>query len=203
VIKYAQEITEQVAMEERVAEKAEQMTASVLTLTGSIDEIARSSTEATELAVQTQTNAEQGSQALAKSIEAIGLIQKSSSAIAEIVQVIGDIAGQTNLLAFNASIEAARAGEHGVGFSVVAGEVRKLAERSSEAASDIAKLIAESAERVALGSEVSAKAQDSFERIVGSVARTTEAIGQIALATRSQQQASSAVTTLITQLSGE
>ena len=109
--------------------------------------------------------ARSGHEAVQKSIAAIGQIQTSSVRVSEIVRVIGEIANQTNLLAFNAAIEAARAGAHGVGFSVVAGEVRKLAERSSEAAREIAKLIDESTMQVARGAEVSKEAAHSFEGI--------------------------------------
>jgi methyl-accepting chemotaxis protein len=200
IIKYAQEITEQVQMELRVAEKTALMTDSVAQLAAEIETIAQGTAEAYELASGTEVAATHGVEAVRQSIEAITLIERSSAAISEIVAVIGEIANQTNLLAFNASIEAARAGEHGVGFSVVAGEVRKLAERSSDAAAEITKLIDESVSRVSAGAEVSAKAQGAFENIADSVTRTGRAIGRIAESTQQQQQAAQAVSALIGEL---
>jgi methyl-accepting chemotaxis protein len=200
VVKYAYDITDQVERERRIDQHSREMTESVKNLAGSIEDIAESSKVATKLAQETGVNADQGVEALRASLDAIALIQRSSSAIGEIVRVMGDIASQTNLLAFNASIEAARAGEHGVGFSIVAGEVRKLAERSSEAAQEISKLIEESAERVAQGAEVSKRAEVAFQEIVGSVEKTNEAIGQISDSTRDQQEASQHVHALIAQL---
>ncbi|TFV64819.1 PAS domain S-box protein [Geodermatophilus sp. DF01-2] len=200
VVKYAYDVTEQVVRERRVEAGAQEMTDLVGELSASIESVVRNSQTATGLAEETQGNAERGVEALRASLEAIGLIQKSSVAITEIVRVMGEIANQTNLLAFNASIEAARAGEHGVGFSIVAGEVRKLAERSFEAAQQIGKLIDESAERVQQGSEVSRRAETAFEQIVGSVTRTNDAIRSISEATRAQQTTSRAVDQLIAEL---
>ncbi|GIJ43297.1 hypothetical protein Val02_01830 [Virgisporangium aliadipatigenens] len=202
VVKYATEVTDQVALQRRLAAKTTEMNDTVTALTMSIDDIVVSAQQASGLATQTQQNAERGFEELRKSIEAIDLIERSADQIASIVQVIGEIAGQTNLLAFNASIEAARAGEHGIGFSVVAGEVRKLAERSSDAAREISKLITESGSRVNQGSQVSRRAQEAFGEILNSVGRTGESIERIAARTQDQQAVSRTVRILISDLIG-
>lgn len=178
----------------------EEMNASVEELSASIDSIAQNGRSADSIAKSTQVEADLGSQAIAKSIEAMDLINKSSEEIAEIVKVISEIASQTNLLAFNAAIEAARAGEHGLGFSVVADEVRKLAERSSQATKDISKLINESVKRVSQGGEISKEAANSFKKIVDGVSKTTQAISEISVAAQEQQTASKDVAQAIQQV---
>lgn len=228
VIKFATDITSQVEVEKEVSEIAnafvekskqisaqattvasgaqslgattEEMNASVEELSASIDSIAQNGKSADTIAKSTQSEADLGSQAIAKSIESMDLINKSSEEIAEIVKVISEIAGQTNLLAFNAAIEAARAGEHGLGFSVVADEVRKLAERSSQATKDISKLINESVKRVSQGGEISKEAANSFRKIVDGVSKTTQAISEIAVAAQEQQTASRDVAEAIQQV---
>jgi methyl-accepting chemotaxis protein len=164
----------------------EEMNAAVDGLTRSIDAIAGNTSSANELAKSTQDEAEAGAKAVARSIEAMDLINRSSEDIGEIVKVISDIANQTNMLAFNAAIEAARAGEHGLGFSVVADEVRKLAERSSQATKEISKLINESVKRVNTGSEISRQASEAFDKIVQGVGKTSQAIAGISSEAREQ-----------------
>ena len=124
-----------------------------------VAEIIKYANERTQLAAESARRASQvaltGTEVVKKSIEGMHRIREtvqettrrvrtlgeSSSEIGEIIEVISDIADRTNLLALNATIEAARAGEAGRGFAVVADEVRMLAERSSQAAKDIATLI--------------------------------------------------------------
>jgi methyl-accepting chemotaxis protein len=181
----------------------EEMNASIDGLTNSIDTIANNTNNADQLAKATQQEAESGAKAVAKSIEAMDLINRSSEDIGEIVKVIGEIASQTNMLAFNAAIEAARAGEHGLGFSVVADEVRKLAERSSQATKEISKLINESVKRASAGSEISRQASDAFDKIVAGVGKTTGAISDISKATREQLLTAREVSTAIGYIAEE
>ncbi|OEE86431.1 chemotaxis protein [Enterovibrio norvegicus FF-162] len=111
----------------------------------------------------------QESEVLVKQIEsAMVSIIDSSRKMQQIISTIEGIAFQTNLLALNASVEAARAGEQGRGFSVVAGEVRNLAQRSAEAAKEISALIIESDERIVLGAEQVNLSGDLLKKITES-----------------------------------
>jgi methyl-accepting chemotaxis protein len=201
IIKYAHDVAAQVNLELQICSKAEAMAATVTTLGASINQINTSTNQSLSLANVTKDNANEGFDALNNAITAIELIQKSSVEISNIVKVIGEIANQTNLLAFNAAIEAARAGEHGVGFSVVADEVRKLAERSSNAAQEISKLMGESSSRVNMGTERSTTARKAFERIVESVLQTSTSIETISNSARNQEEVSRKVMEMIGQLS--
>jgi PAS domain S-box len=178
----------------------EEMNASIEEFTASIASIADNTRKANELAMVTQKEAVIGNQAIAKSIEAMELINKSSEDISEIIKVISEIASQTNLLAFNAAIEAARAGEHGLGFSVVADEVRKLAERSSQATKEISKLINESVKRVEQGSSISKQAGEAFGKIVAGIETTTQSISDVTLAAEEQSGAAKGISLAIQQI---
>jgi methyl-accepting chemotaxis protein len=200
VVKFAMDISAQVQREELVKNKVAGITGVLDELATSINTIARNAARSRDIAVETQIEAKDGNGLLDKSRDAIGQIQRSSQDVHEIIDTISDIASQTNLLAFNAAIEAARAGEHGVGFSVVAEEVRKLAEKSGKAAREIGKLINENIRRVDEGGMISDQVKHAFDRIERSVANTTASISEIHGATIEQSNASRNVATLLAEL---
>ena len=200
VVKFAMDVTEQVKREDMVTQKVKAISGVLGELTLSIAGIAQGSRHSAGLAGQTQSEAADGSKLLARSKDAILAIQQSSGAVHEIIDTISDIAGQTHLLAFNAAIEAARAGEHGYGFSVVANEVRKLAEKSALATREIAKLINETVNRVGEGTRLSGDVEAAFERIVQSVAKTSASIDQIHASTSAQAAATQDASSLLTEL---
>lgn len=200
IIKYAHDITKEVTLQRMIHTRAREISNSVEALIGNITQIAQNSMTAADLAQETNVAARGGHEALTRSISSIENIQASSMKMAEIVRVIGEIANQTNLLAFNAAIEAARAGQHGVGFSVVAGEVRKLAERSSIAAREIANLIDESVMHITQGATISKQVTASFDGILQAVSRTGTSVAAIAAATEAQREMTEVVSDVITQL---
>ncbi len=154
------------------AASVEQTSASIEQMSAGISNNNENASQTDKIATEAASNAEDGSTAVTKTMSAM-------SQIADKISIIKDIAYQTNILALNASIEAARAGIHGRGFSVVATEVRKLAERSQTAASEIGALTSSSV-------DVSKQASGLLEQIVPDIKKTADLVQEISAASDEQ-----------------
>ncbi|MBP9753019.1 MAG: methyl-accepting chemotaxis protein [Proteobacteria bacterium] len=141
---------------------------------------------ACELVNKSEQVAEKGGEVLENAVHAVEEIEASGERIFEIIRVIDDIAFQTNLLALNAAVEAARAGDFGKGFSVVAEEVRTLAQRSAESSKQIKLLIKQSNKKIKRGSLLIQDAGQTFKTMVGSIAQISETINSIAASSEVQ-----------------
>jgi methyl-accepting chemotaxis protein len=182
---------------EQQAASLEQTAAALQQFGHSTHDNASRTGEASGIAAEASQQAATGGQAVQRVVQTMRDIEGSSRKIADIIGVIDGIAFQTNILALNAAVEAARAGEQGRGFSVVAAEVRSLAQRSAEAAREIKGLIGESVGRVESGVAIVNDAGRTMQGIVDSVNRLASLIEEISSATSSQaseiEQVNSAV----------
>ncbi|MEM9623336.1 MAG: methyl-accepting chemotaxis protein, partial [Pseudomonadota bacterium] len=163
------------ARTESQAAAIEETTASVTRLTGFVEQNAELAKNADQQLKEIRSCATQSRQVVEDAIGSMREITQASDEIGGILSVINEIAFQTNLLSLNASIEAARAGEEGKGFSVVAGEVRQLAQRSADAAKQIKELIGHTVSKIERGSHLVNKSGDSLTEISESI----EEVGQM------------------------
>jgi methyl-accepting chemotaxis protein len=171
---------------EEQATALEETASSMEELTSTVKQSADNAERASQLAIATRGQAEQGGVMVERTVAAMGAIHQSSRKIADIIGAIDEIAFQTNLLALNAAVEAARAGEQGRGFAVVAGEVRKLAQRSADAAKEIKNLITDSVAKVEDGGKLVEQSGQTLREIVGSIKKVSDIVAEMAATAREQ-----------------
>lgn len=168
------------------AASVEETSASVEQMGASISQNSENSIMTDKIASDSSGSAQKGSESVKETLTAM-------KSIADKISIIEDIAYQTNMLALNAAIEAARAGEHGKGFSVVAAEVRRLAERSQVASSEISILTTDSV-------EIAEQAGEMLEKMLPDIEKTAELVQEITAVSEEQSSSVSQINIAMQQL---
>ena len=185
---------------ERNAAALEQTSAAITELDASARSASTGAGDANARMADVRAEVERGTEKMSQAVTTMNEIETSSNQIAKITTLIEDIAFQTNLLALNAGVEAARAGEKGQGFAVVATEVRNLAQRSSQAASEINELISSTRTQISTGVKTVGAAGDGITAILRAVEGVAEHITRIADTSREQASTVSEIGSAVGEL---
>jgi methyl-accepting chemotaxis protein len=181
------------ATSEQISQGATEQAAAAEQASASMEEMAANIKQNADNAAQTEKISRQSAKDAEVSGEAVNRAVTAMQTIAEKITIVQEIARQTDLLALNAAVEAARAGEHGRGFAVVASEVRKLAERSQVAATEIGAVSSETV-------KAAQSAGEMLHTLVPNIRRTAELVAEISAACREQDVGASQINEAIQQL---
>jgi methyl-accepting chemotaxis protein len=181
------------ATSEQISQGATEQAAAAEEASASMEEMAANIKQNADNAAQTEKISRQSAKDAELSGEAVNRAVTAMQTIAEKITIVQEIARQTDLLALNAAVEAARAGEHGRGFAVVASEVRKLAERSQVAATEIGAVSSETV-------RAAQSAGEMLQTLVPNIRRTAELVAEISAACREQDVGASQINEAIQQL---
>ncbi|WP_426162419.1 methyl-accepting chemotaxis protein [Pseudoduganella sp. R-34] len=185
---------------EQQAAALEQTAASMHELTDTVRQNAAGAQQASQLAHDACELATRGGTAVTQVVQTMGEIQASAKQIVDIIGIIEEIAFQTNILSLNAAVEAARAGKHGQGFSVVASEVRSLAQRSAASSKAIKTLIEGSVGKINEGTRLVGEAGATMEEVVRSSQQVAHIMDSISAASGEQAEGIEQVRQAIAQM---